>query len=503
MFLLLGSTGSLFSQEYKKPQLLRPLTEADRKALLDEASMLVFPEVSVNYTVNSADLYRERPATDTVWPSTQETIEKLKRKLEGKPADAYIYNEIGMICKRLKMMNDADGYFKAAVGLMKKQIDVHPDSANLYTELGIIYMNTDNFPGITENFEKALSLNPRDTLALTMLPIIYAGKGDYGRAKQEAARNIERWDWYSNYFTLALINMYEKMSHSISTGEYDVYRTAHIDSVFDYSRVIEAYRKKQGDFEFELLYNTMRIFAIFLRNGMALLAGETTVREFPLTREEMSELQRLEKFFTKSFSQKGFSNTFILHKSLGMIYVLKKEYKKALLSFTRAVEVKPISVCSFTDNTAVDYDNIEATLLLMGDSVSAENQLQKKINDRPAIDPIASDYAKMAMYKIWRRNYRQVREWCDSTWKYDPRNAEATECLAISLLVEGDLKKAEEQLNKSFGQTNGGYVSSALMGILLMLKNDTGTAHYIFTELKKTSPRAELPDRILKKYFVN
>jgi tetratricopeptide (TPR) repeat protein len=95
-----------------------------------------------------------------------------------------------------------------AIANLKVAIEEEPENSTLYTNLGLLYDSQDNFEAATEQYEKALAINPTERFALINLAVYYIGKGDkinkkavdmdvntYRKegAKLEAAAKLE-WD---------------------------------------------------------------------------------------------------------------------------------------------------------------------------------------------------------------------------------------------------------------------------------------------------------------------
>ncbi len=65
-----------------------------------------------------------------------------------------------------------------AIANLKVAIEEEPENSTLYTNLGLLYDSQDNFEAATEQYEKALAINPTERFALINLAVYYIGKGD-------------------------------------------------------------------------------------------------------------------------------------------------------------------------------------------------------------------------------------------------------------------------------------------------------------------------------------
>jgi cytochrome c-type biogenesis protein CcmH/NrfG len=77
--------------------------------------------------------------------------------------------------------------FEEALPPLKKALDVDPDNANSYVQLGRVYHATKNYPEGRNVLEEAVQINPFNPVIYRLLSEIYTTSGDQDKAKQAKA----------------------------------------------------------------------------------------------------------------------------------------------------------------------------------------------------------------------------------------------------------------------------------------------------------------------------
>ena len=77
--------------------------------------------------------------------------------------------------------------FDDALAPLKKALEVDPDSANTYVQLGRVYHAAKNYPESRSVLEEAIQINPFNPLIYRMLADVYTASGEQEKAKQAKA----------------------------------------------------------------------------------------------------------------------------------------------------------------------------------------------------------------------------------------------------------------------------------------------------------------------------
>ncbi len=74
-----------------------------------------------------------------------------------------------------------------AVALFKRSLDIEPDSANAYVQLGRAYYAMKNFKQARGALEEAIQINPFNPLIYRLLADAYASLGEHEKAEKARA----------------------------------------------------------------------------------------------------------------------------------------------------------------------------------------------------------------------------------------------------------------------------------------------------------------------------
>ena len=106
------------------------------------------------------------------------------RAIELDPDDAAAYNNLGIAY-------NSQGNTTKAIELFEKAIELDPDYANPYYDLGIAYKAQGNYTKAIQSYEKAIELKPDYATAYNNLGIAYKNQGNFTKAIQSYEKAIE------------------------------------------------------------------------------------------------------------------------------------------------------------------------------------------------------------------------------------------------------------------------------------------------------------------------
>ena len=97
-----------------------------------------------------------------------------------------------------------DDYDKA-IKYNQKAIEINPDFAIAYNNMGIAYARKENYNKAIEYFKKAIEINPDDAEAYYNMGLIYADKGNYDKAIEYYKKAIEiNPDFADAYYNMGI-----------------------------------------------------------------------------------------------------------------------------------------------------------------------------------------------------------------------------------------------------------------------------------------------------------
>jgi len=99
-----------------------------------------------------------------------------------KPGVPEVYRIMGLMYARYK--ND----FEAAIPYYKKTLEINPNDADAWKDLGVIYGQSNDFEHALQAFKKVVEISPNDAQAMFNIAVTYQNLGDVDAANQWFAR---------------------------------------------------------------------------------------------------------------------------------------------------------------------------------------------------------------------------------------------------------------------------------------------------------------------------
>jgi len=113
-----------------------------------------------------------------------DAIDYYQTALRGGPANASLFNKIGMC--QLQMHRD-----KEAKKSFERAIKADPKHADAYSNLGVAYYDTHNYSTAIKHYEKAIALNGEAAPYYSNLGAAYFAKRDFEKAIQSYAKAVQ------------------------------------------------------------------------------------------------------------------------------------------------------------------------------------------------------------------------------------------------------------------------------------------------------------------------
>jgi tetratricopeptide (TPR) repeat protein len=116
-------------------------------------------------------------------PNTADEIIAACEKFDSvKPGVPEVYRIMGLMYARYK------GDFKTAIPYYEKALEVNPNDADAWKDLGVIYGQSNQFEQALQAFKKVVEINPEDAQAMFNIAVTYQNLGDVDSANQWFAK---------------------------------------------------------------------------------------------------------------------------------------------------------------------------------------------------------------------------------------------------------------------------------------------------------------------------
>lgn len=145
----------------------------EEKKLPPQVNPVAEPQ-AMGKTLNSSVYWRLNEAIKI--QNDEMIVKESTQILLKSPGDLRALNAMAMSSYR-------KGRFSLARYLLNKASQIHPNSAEVYSNMGVVDLATDNKRDAIQNFKKAIQLDSEDGVAAANIGAIYVRERDYAKAK--------------------------------------------------------------------------------------------------------------------------------------------------------------------------------------------------------------------------------------------------------------------------------------------------------------------------------
>ena len=328
--------------------------------------------------------------------SYEEAIKKYKEAIQIAPQKAYLYSDLGDVYSHFSQYEEADtAYSKAieieqndlqkvkygvkkltneakslfirkeiekTIKLYEKAIKIAPQEVSLYSDLGDVYSDFNQYQEAAAAYRKFIEFNPKNSIGYYKLGSMYEELKDYDEAIQMYSKSIELDPKYGNYFHLEYlykhlnryneaVEMYRK-AIEIDTGNAQNYKNlgelykelkCYDEAVEMYCKLIEIVPKDEYYRELDYLYNDLKLYdkAIEMYQKFIELNPKTTWGY-----NRLGDLYKRLKYYNKAVEmyQKIIEldpENALNYNKFAELFKELKLYNKAVEMYRKSIELNP------------------------------------------------------------------------------------------------------------------------------------------------------------------
>ena len=284
------------------------------------------------------------------------------------------------------------------------------------------------------------------------------------------------------------------MGDTMSRLEFPIINASNkkLEDIIYFSALEAACKKYPDNFGLTLIYKMFQQFTLTMK-----IISE----DYALTTYDRDQILQMDVFFQAALKRNDFSNKAPIYKALGNLHFIAGDYKKAVPYLNKAIELKSNSVNTVFSNAGGLYDQLTATYLKMGDTLSAQKLQEKRIVKKPEIDPKAKDYSDMARYYFYYKKYDFAKEYCNKALAIDSTCADAYMGLAALALIKEDGDAAINICMNTVKLTTEYDDLFTQTAIAWMLKKEYASAFYCLNKVLLSNPQATVAKKIRDTYF--
>lgn len=490
------------SQDLSLLELKKPIEEKDHAALMKYMRELFIPEATFQYEFSNHCLSKEiNSFGNTVL--TEKDFLAAKALTKNDSLNAFHYLNAGNALKAINRYTEAEKYFSKALDITVKEIKENPKDAGLYQKVGVIYSALNNQLMTILSYEKAVEIDPqRDTIASIMLPIAYMNAGFYIKLKDHSTALLQKYpDSTIMHLFYFFGPLFERMASGFEYGpkspeqyfsEYSIYQD------FDSSFLNQSLKRKPNNIELLQLQHGIEMYGLMFES---LNTFDFDNYKMNLSKNSKDEIEKHKEFFLSVIKKKKSNNLYFANYSLGILEIMLNNYKSALKYLEKGASLIPSDKYMYQFNPAACYESIVFTHLMLGDTISAEKSLDKKIKDRPALYESAHDYFSKAKYRMLDNDIEGAKKYAAKALEIDSSFSKSRLFLVYDLLETKEYKKAQFELENLYTEYKDDFTYNFTYAILLLLKNDGNTSKIFFSKAISLSPEDRDINRILDTYF--
>lgn len=491
-----------FGQHY---EMKKQMTPEEKKELLDISKELFQPELTLSYNIGFEDAVKKE--------NKNSSLEELKNALAKDSLNPVFLYFIANYYQEAGSELLAYSYFQKAFDCLTFKY-FHKDSAGYYSFRGMLKSNLQDNTA-SKDFERSLSINPNDSMALIFYPSILLENGRFSDLKNLSVHILEQTGTFPDYFYIYLVIavIMERMviiQNDIRQDENKKaeYRGQDYTQLFDFS-LIDRYEIGLKEVPgIKKLRIHADIFALFMKGGLA----ESNSKEifFENTVRDQEKLYEIEELLHDS-SIINLFNEYELNESLGYLEVMQNKRDKAAGYFFKGLDL--LLTSSEPDSEKIDeFFNALLALYYWGnDTANYRRLIDRKISSQPQAKMSAGDYRNLAMIYFLNGQPGKAEEWCKKASKMDPEDFDAMRLLAHMYFLK-DMKNMTgfylEETYKHVSDPNQAYKISLQQAIYLLLEGNAGAAsgaiemaRTSYSEMNSINSTCEICDRLEANYI--
>lgn len=478
--------------------LARSVSDTDRVYVRNQAKKIMSIEFNLGISAATDDFTPDRSKMKASEPASLDEVNKLEKKLKGKPEDALIYNQMGLNYKRMKMARPALDCFIKAEQNVKLLLADNPGNKDYLEAAATVYVNIENYNEAITYLNELLFVDPENELASSFLPVCYMAINQHEHGVLFIDSALSK---HPGNITMCLMKQMWAVSDWFQTVDTSSHleRNKRPEELFNLAWMKKMSERFPNDFRYKLMYEYFRTMVLTLKSLTTVDSKQMHFKPDSVDHVVMAEL---EPFFKAALERKDFKNKFIIYKCLGVLHALRNDIKGALPLFEKGLTFKPLSTCTTMDNSAEMYDNIIACHMLLKDTAAAEKMLVQKLKDMPAIDPDAKDYCTLAAYRLQRNDLAQVREQCAKAIALNPQDDQPHLLLAAASISEGNTQNAQQEIDLALTANKDNPDATLLLGIVQFLDKNFDYAYIAFESVLRNDPGNEIARELFRRYYI-
>jgi len=484
------------------------VSSTETMELLEDVKKLFDASVSFSFTISTYDAERSFDDMNKTEPYDDNYLGKYQALLKTDTTDALTLNSLGNYYNFTGQSDLAQFYFNRAISHLSLK-HCNNDSAQYYSLRGTMKLNL-GMESAIEDMERAIIINPDDSIAGAFYPLLLINKRDFKKASACCARMLDKPGPYPHIpyvFLLSselLSSFFQRAAEAGDDKLRQQYADTDFNALFDFSVVDKYAARFKENVQLQNVRMLADIFALSAK--LVFFTGlDKPDPVFGYTTAEKNRLAELEKKFS-SPEMASSLNPYTRLRALAFIYFMLQQNVKAVATFNEAIRIFPPDKRNEYFNLADTYDGMISIHYLVRDSAAERKTLEKKIAVMPLgkIDP--NDYYRMAVHYFIAGDMRTAKIWADKAHQSDPNHFNTLRLLShLSYLDASPAVETYAQAASKNIRTNDDQYNLVMQFAIYQLITGDATAAYGNIAIGRQSlegASCELCDKLLNKYIL-
>ncbi|MCT4640135.1 MAG: hypothetical protein N4A72_20735 [Bacteroidales bacterium] len=434
------------------------LTDIEKKNLLGLVTDLFNYDVEMSFNITVKDIQSSFSKIPDSKRFDRFYLSELMSKSKEDTLNPILLCNIGTYYSKKNNIPLANEYYSRSL----RNLDVKycdNDSSFFYSYRGILKSNLGDSSAF-DDFDRAISINPNDSISLHFYPMLLLSRGDLLKSKEVIkklfTKNQIRASIAYVYLSVieALVGMSDIVKQRLDNPEYD-YKSEYINKdyneIIDYTLLDSYLREYKGNLEIENCRIMAELFGLFCKIPLFDTDSDNRI----IINYTNTEKKRIDSLISEllKMQKKGVMNEYTLNKCLGISYFMIEEWDKSMTYYKKAIDVFPDKKESDDFNRDECYKAILAVNYQRKDTVEIRKILYSKIYSEIDLEDTADEFSLLAIHYFRNGNLRKAEEYCKKVRDIDPNNFNA-----LRLLSHLNFVKGSDMLTEYYGESAGRYV---------------------------------------------
>ncbi len=489
-------------------KLRKEITPEVQREIMELIKELFSVDGEVSYHISSKDIVRPFTALPDVDPFDEAYLNRRLALVRADSADYSTYYQLASYYSFYEKYAEASEYYRKAYDRLEKAA-FGADSATFYSIRAVLRTGLSD-QSAYEDFERALALNPSDSIAIGFYPMAVMGGGDFAKVRSLMIKGLDKGSThrYLLYSLLIINELMEGVSQVVQNADtqteaelFAKYKDVPYTKMFNYRTIDKYARRFAGDSAIIALRDLADVFGLFMKTAFQFKENKFN---FHYTKEEHKRLQQLE--YSLSSPDRTWLNAYARLKNLGLIKMMRGEVDSAVVLFEEAILVFPASKGDAFFNPGDSYNLLTLIYYFREDYKAQEEVLKRRVANKPERKPVQKDYLMLAKLALHDDRLREATYWVDRAREVGGDNFEVLTLMAHLYFLSGNLTMTQfygEDAQNYLQSTDDQYTSLSQFALYQLWAGNPEAAwdNLQKARLVRENTDCDLCDKVEKEYL--